>query len=63
MMSEKKATLPSLRNQGWKNVKVETEKVNSLLKNIPTDNITELNDLIYAGAKLVGDKIGYLPRY
>ena len=26
--------------------------------NIPTNNITELNNLIYAGAKLVCDRIG-----
>ena len=25
---------------------------------IPTKNISELNELIYAGAKLVGEKIG-----
>ena len=28
------------------------------MTNIPTNNITELNDLIYAGAKIVSDKIG-----
>ena len=38
-MTEKKTTLPSLRNQ----VKVETKKVNKLLTNIATDNITEWN--------------------
>ena len=57
VISEHKTTLPSLRNQDWKKVQVETEKVNKLLKYIPTDNITELNELIYAGAKLVSDKI------
>ena len=29
-----------------KKINVETEKVNRLLKIIPTNNITELNDLI-----------------
>ena len=48
-MSEKKTTLSSLRNQDWRTVKSETEKVNALLTNVPTDDITELNDLIYAG--------------
>ena len=33
------------------------EKVYKLLKHIPTDNVTELNELIYAGAELVSDKI------
>ena len=37
--------------------KVEKEKVNKS-KNIPTGNITELNKLIYAGVKLISDKIG-----
>ena len=52
-MSEKKTTKPFLRNQDWRIVKSETEKVNYLLTNIPTNDITELNDLICAGAKLV----------
>ena len=52
IMTKKKTTLQSIRNQDWKKVKEETEKVNKLLKkNTPTDNITELNDQIYAGAK------------
>ena len=45
-------------NQDRKNVKVETEKVNKLLKYIPTDIITELKEFIYAGAKLVCFKVG-----
>ena len=57
-MTEKKAILLSLMNQEWKKVKAKTKKVNKSFKNIPTDNITELNELIYAGEKLVSDKIG-----
>ena len=53
-MSEKKTTLTSLRNQGWRTDKSETEKVNDLL----TNDTTGLNDLIYAGAKLVSQKMG-----
>ena len=30
-----KITLPFLRNQDWKKVKIDTEKVNKLLPNIP----------------------------
>ena len=45
-------------NQDWKNIDVLTKKVNRLLNYIPTDNITELNEIIYAGAKLVYEKIG-----
>ena len=54
-MTETKTILPSLRIQDWKKVKLETEKINKWLT---TDSITELNELINAGAKLVGDKIG-----
>ena len=56
-MSEKKTTLSSLRSQDWRIVKYETEKLNDLLANIPANDITELNDLIYAGTKLVREKI------
>ena len=50
-MSEKKSTLLSLRNQDWMTVKSETEKVNNWLINILTNDIMELNDLLYEGAK------------
>ena len=52
-MPEKKTMLPSLRNQDWRTVESETEKVNDLLTNNLANDITELNDLIYAGAKFV----------
>ena len=57
-ITEKKTSLPSLTKQAWKKVKIETEKVNKLYPNIPTSNITELNELTYERAKLVWDKIG-----
>ena len=59
-MSEKKTTLPSLSNQDLETVKFETEKVDDFLTNIPTNDITELNDLIDTGAKLVCEKVGVL---
>ena len=61
--SEKKTIWPSLGNQDWRIVKSETEKVNDLLTNISTNDITELNDLIYAGAKLVRENRGPLEDY
>ena len=51
--------LPSLRNIEWRTVKTETNKINQVLTYISTNNITEVNDLIYAGAKLVCEKIGF----
>ena len=49
-MSKKKTILLSLGNHDWKIVKAETEK-QKLLTQISTNNIMELNELIYAGAK------------
>ena len=57
-MSKPKTTLSFLENKDWKRVKLEIEKVNKLLKYIRTDSKTELNELIYAEAKLVNNKIG-----
>ena len=55
-MSEKKTTLRSLRNIDWKTVEAETGKINELLTHISTNNMTELNKLISAWAKLVWEK-------
>ena len=56
-MNIEKITLPS-RNIEWRIGKDETNKVNQVLTYISTNNITELKELIYAGAKLVCKKIG-----
>ena len=56
IMSEKKTALPSRRNEDWKIVKAETENINELL--ILSSTNPRLNELIYAGANLVSDKIG-----
>ena len=37
---------------------METNKINHILFYIPTNNITELNELIYAGEKFVCENIG-----
>ena len=57
-MRSEKTILPSLRDIEWKKLKIEMEKISYILPYIPTNNITELNELIYAGAKLVCEKIG-----
>ena len=56
-MNGKKTTLLSLRNIEWRTVKTGIEKINQVLTYISTNNITELNELIYAEAKLLGEKI------
>ena len=57
-MNSEKTTLPSLGNIEWRTVKTETNKINQVLPNILTNNINKLNELIYAGAKLVCEKFG-----
>ena len=57
-MNSEKTNLPSLRNLEWRTLKIDTNKINQVLPYISTNNITELNELIYAGAKLVCEKIG-----
>ena len=56
IMSEKKTRLPSVKNQDQRTVTAETEKINELLTHMLTNNITELNELINAGAKLTCEK-------
>ena len=58
ILNSEKTTLLTLRNIEWRIVKAETNKVNQVLTYISTNNITELNELIYAGSKLVCEKIG-----
>ena len=51
IMTWKKTTLPSLRNHDWKKVNEEKQKEKKLFRYIPTCNMTEINELIYADAK------------
>ena len=57
-IKKKNTLLLSLFETRLEKVKVETWKVTKLLPNIPTGNITELNEVIYTEMKLVCDKIG-----
>ena len=61
-MNSVKTTLLSLRNIEWRTLKTETNKINQIIPYISTNNITELNDLIYAGTKFVCEKIGVPPK-
>ena len=51
-MCSEKTILQSLRNIGWKTPKIETNKINHILPYILTNNITELNELIYVSKKI-----------
>ena len=57
-MNSEKINLSSLRNIEWRTLKTETNKINQILPYISTNDITELNELIYAGETLVCEKIG-----
>ena len=57
-MNSEKTTLPSLRNIKWRTLKIQTNKINQILPYISRNNTIELNELTYAGAKLVCEKIG-----
>ena len=57
-MNSKKITLPSLRIIEWRILRAETNKVNQVLAYTSTNNITDLNEVIYRRAKLVCEKIG-----
>ena len=50
-MNSEKTTQPSLRIIEWRTLKIEMNEVNQIQPYIPTNDITELNELIYAGAK------------
>ena len=62
-MNSKKTTLLSLRDKEWRTVKTETNKINQVLPYIQTNNITELNELIYAGSKLICEKLDTLKKH
>ena len=49
--------LLSLRNIEWRTLKIETNKINQVLPYVSTNNMIELNELIYAGAKLVCEQM------
>ena len=51
-----------LRNNTRKQSRQKLKKINDSLTNMPTNNVTELNNLTYAGAKLVCGKIGIPPK-
>ena len=56
-MNGEKTPLPLLRIIEWRTVKTETNKINQVFPYTSTNNITELNQLIYFWAKLVCEKI------
>ena len=57
ILNEERRSLPSMRLVDKKKFNIEVERVNKLLGNIIIEDITKLNELIYAGAVLVAEKL------
>ena len=56
IVSEKKPTLPSLRNQDWKTDKDKNWNNKRMINTYLSGKHQEINELVYPGAKLVCDK-------
>ena len=50
MLISEKTQLSSLRKVNVKQVKETVELINSVIDNVITNSITEVNNLVYAGA-------------
>ena len=56
ILNEERKRLPSMRAVDKNKLNIEVQKVNKLLQNIQIDDITKMNDLIYASTVLVAEK-------
>ena len=52
--------IPSLKAKDRKLVNVEVRLVNGLIHNVKTENITEVNRLMYAGAFVIAERLGMI---
>ena len=57
-LSNEKPDLPSLKKVNRKVLKQEVEMVNGIIHNITTETVTDMNNLLYAGAYFVCEKLG-----
>ena len=62
MLISEKTQLPSLRKVNAKELKETVEFVNSVIHNVITNSITEMNNLLYAGAYVVAEKLGKMKK-
>ena len=56
ILNEERKRLPSMRAVDKNKLNIEVQKVNKLLQNIQIDDLTKMNDLIYAGAVFIAEK-------
>ena len=61
MISEK-TQLPSLRKLYAKKLKETVELANSVIHNVITNSITDMNNLLYAGAYVAAEKLGKMKK-
>ena len=54
--------LPSLKSCDRKILKAQVDKINEPESLIPTTNVTETNDLLYAAAYATTDMLGKIPK-
>ena len=62
MLLEEKTRLPSLRSCDRAQLGTEVGKVNEAAKRIETQNITELNSLMYVAAHVTTERMGMLKK-
>lgn len=58
MNNKEKRRVPNLRTDNKQKLRLEVEKVNNLLEKINSPDITTTNNLIYAGAVVVTERLG-----
>ena len=62
MLISEKTQLPSLRKLYAKKLKETVELANSVIHNVITNSITDMNNLLYAGAYVVAEKLGKMKK-
>ena len=62
MLISEKTQLPSLRKVNAKELKETVELVNTVIHNVITNSITEMNNLLYAGAYVAAGKVGKMKK-
>ena len=62
MLISEKNQLPSLRKVNKKELKETVELVNTVIHNVITNSITEMNNLLYAGAYVAAGKVGKMKK-
>ena len=62
MLISEKTQLPSLRKVSANELKETVDLVNSVMHNVITNSITEMNNLLYAGAYVAAEKLGKMKK-